>query len=296
MSHKIRFSLLAVARVSRPLQWIKNLLCFAGIIFSGKFNIVYFKSATWTFVIFTALSSAVYILNDIIDVERDRAHPQKRRRPVASGELSISLAGISGVLLALTGVVLAYYLSTSVLICALTFLGLNALYCSYLKHAPIIDVLCIAIGFVVRLIAGVLAVEEFPTTWIALCLFFLALFIGFSKRRGELSTLLAAKIEQRPVLVNYTVDYLDFLISSSATATIITYALFASASGKNPTLVVTIPIVFYAVMHYKRTVMIGNVGTEPESALITDWRLVLSVLIWFIAFMVIWLGKINLFR
>ena len=135
-----------------------------------------------------------------------------------------------------------------------------------------------------------------PTSWVVLCVLFLALFLGIAKRRAELHNLTAQGISQRPVLSGYTIDYLDSLLNSAATMAILCYALFTVTSGKNPTLVVTLPIVYYAVMHYKRIVMVRQDGEEPEKILVKERRILALILLWLVAYIIIDYGNIHLFR
>jgi len=222
-------------RLLRPHHWTKNLACLAGVLFSGRFvDTGADERALWTFGVFCAASSAAYALNDVFDRERDRRHPRKRLRPVASGAVSVPAAVGVGAVLAATALAGAWALGFPVLACLLFYVANNLAYSAGLKHLPLFDVLSIAMGFVLRLLAGVYVVGELPTTWITLCAFFLALFLGFGKRRAELGALGEQTNDQRPVLAQYTLSYLDYLLNSSAVMAVICYALFTTSPEKNP--------------------------------------------------------------
>lgn len=293
----------SLARLLRPHQWTKNGVCLAGVIFGGRFD----DPRCWllaaaTILVFCLVSSAVYIWNDIQDRERDRDHPRKCDRPIASGAVSVPLAALFSLFLAGTSLGGGFLLGPAVLTCVCLYLANNVCYTLWFKHFALLDVLCITLGFILRLLAGVYVLGDLPNAWIVLCSFFLSAFLGFSKRRAELMAMESgnqeseAKRRQRPVLAEYSVDYLDFLLSSSATMTIMSYALFATTSGKNPSLIVTLPIVYYAVMHYKRLVMVSQIGEEPERILFEDWRIIVSILSWLVLYLFIWRWEIHIIR
>jgi 4-hydroxybenzoate polyprenyltransferase len=303
-----------ILKLLRPLQLSKSLFCLAGVVFGP--NRLEDEHAwglgLWTVLVFMLGSSAVYVLNDVIDRHRDAAHPHKRLRPIASGEIGLATAlSLAAVLLALA-LAVAWKVHWAVFICLGLYLLNNMAYSLWLRHLALVDVLSIALGFVLRLLAGVWVLDDVPTTWIVLCTFFLALFLGFAKRRAELDRLVegagpiprsgpasaddAPFAAQRPVLADYTVQFLDYLVNSAAMMTVMCYALFTTTSGKSPTLVVTVPIVFYAVMHYKRLVMIDGLGEEPERLLLTDLPLQLSLLLWLVVYFAVLFGNLSLFR
>ncbi|MBW4679371.1 MAG: decaprenyl-phosphate phosphoribosyltransferase [Microcoleus vaginatus WJT46-NPBG5] len=318
-------------KLLRPHQWTKNLFCLAGLFFSGKFlEPAAIAEAFLAVAMFSFMASVVYIFNDIQDVERDREHPKKRYRPIASGKISVKAATAIALFLIVVALLIAYSLGMPVLVCLVLYAGINISYSLKLKHLALFDVNCIALGFVLRLLAGVYAIEVIPTGWITLCTFFLALFLGFAKRRSELLGLLSNKMTQdfldrqesesieiakpvselfylqlfyqrgqanpqRPVLSQYTLPFLDSLLNSTATMTVMCYALFTAISGKNPSLVITVPIVHYAVMHYKHLVMVREGGEEPDRILIKDARIKLSILIWLISYFLIIYSNVNLF-
>lgn len=281
----------------RPHQWTKNAFCFAGVIFSGHFlELIYVIDALLTFTAFCFASAAVYLYNDLRDIELDRLHPTKNDRPLVTGRLSQGVATVVAITLTVAAAAIAFLIGTKVLFCVALYLVLNMLYSMGVKHIALLDVLFIAAGFVLRLLAGIYAVQEIPTSWITLCTFFLALFLGFSKRRSELHALAGATDAQRPVLHEYSLPYLDLLLSSSATITVISYALFTTAAGRNPTLVLTVPVVYFAVSHYKRRVLLASAGQEPDRILLQDRRLQVSILLWLALYMAVMYIPLNLFR
>jgi 4-hydroxybenzoate polyprenyltransferase len=282
-------------RLLRPHQWTKNLLVFAGPIFARRTDPANLLRALEAFALFCVVSSGAYVLNDVLDRDRDRSHPKKRLRPVASGRVPVPAAVALAVLLLAGGLVAGLLVARRVELC-LALYAANALaYSRVLKHSAIVDVMSIAFGFVVRLVAGVFAVDALPTAWIVLCTFFLATFLGFAKRRAELAALGGGERGQRPVLRKYTVPYLDALLAQSAVMAIMSFALFTVTSGKNPTLLVTLPIVFYAVMHYKRLVLVLDGGEEPDRVLLRDWRLWLCVAAWLALYLWVDLADVRLF-
>jgi 4-hydroxybenzoate polyprenyltransferase len=287
----------AYLRLLRPHHWTKNLACLAGAFFSGRFvDPGALAGAFWTFAVFCAAASAVYAVNDVLDRDRDRQHPWKRDRPVASGAVGAPAALAVGVVLAAVGLGGAWKLGPGVLVCMLLYVANNLAYSMSLKHLILFDVLSIALGFVLRLLAGVYVVGELPTTWITLCSLFLALFLAVGKRRAELRTLGSEGPDRRPVLSRYTVAYLDSLLDSSAVMAIMCYALFTTSADRDPSLVIGVPIVFYAIMHYKRLVMLSDASEEPEQILLRDPAILVSVVLWLASYLMIERGHFRLFR
>jgi 4-hydroxybenzoate polyprenyltransferase len=315
-----KISILDLIKLIRPHQWIKNGFCFAGLIFGGRLlEHQAILLAFITFFIFSFAASAVYIFNDIQDIKRDRCHPKKKFRPLASGKVSINIASFIAIFLSIIAIIIAAKINTATLVCVILYLLNNTAYSLKLKNLPLFDVICVAFGFVLRLLAGIYALEDMPTAWIILCTFFLTLFLGFAKRRAELLTLLAqnnssihetedaelsylklfyqrGKINlQRPVLSHYTLPFLDSLLNNTATMTIMCYSLFTITSGKNPSLVITVPLVYYAVMHYQRIVTVLETGEEPTQILLRDPIIQISLITWFILYLAILYFDLKLF-
>ncbi len=300
--------MLSVLKLLRPRQWTKNGLCFAGAIFSGNaLNALAMVDAAVTAALFCLASSAVYVFNDILDRDRDRLHPRKRLRPIASRQVSVTLASwFVGLLLVVTFTG-AWTLDPIVFICIAAYVLLNLAYSLKLKQIPIVDVLGIAFGFVLRLLAGIYVIGETPTAWITLCTFFMALFLAVAKRRAELSSFnngqrnagkdaSAARLaEQRPVFGGYTLSFLDTFLVSAANMTVVCYALFTVAGGGNPSLVATLPVVYYAILHYQRKVMVDDGGEEPESVLLKDPQVYLSIGVWLALYLAIDYSDVRIF-
>ncbi len=282
-------------RLLRPNQWSKNGLCLAGVFFSGRLLDAHaLLLAVQTFAAFCLVSSSVYVLNDLMDRERDRLHPKKRRRPIASGAVAPGTGAVLALALFGAGMAWAWALGTAVFVCTLAYVAVNVAYSTVLKHVVLVDVLAVAFGFVARLLAGIYVVGAQPTSWIVLCTFFLAVFLAFGKRRAELANLGQQDGTQRPSLRGYTVDLLDRLVNGAGIMSIISYALFTALSGPKPTLVVTVPVVYYAISHYQRMLLRNAYGEEPDAVLVKDGRIIASVAIWLGLYLLISLYPIDI--
>ena len=286
-----------VLRLLRPHHWTKNLLCLAGVVFSGQYLLGWaVLAAVETMGVFCAAASAIYVLNDLLDRDRDRAHPVKKLRPLASGAVGVPTAVVLSVVL--VGVALAgsAALGLPILVCSGLYLVLNLAYTLWLKHVPLLDVLSIALGFVLRMVAGVHVVRELPTAWITLCTFFLSLFLAFTKRRSELAAQTGTGASPRPVLARYTLPFLDHMVAGTGMISVMCYALFTTTSGKNPALLVTVPIVVYGVMHYHRLSSQLELGQEPERILLKDVRIQACLIAWLAVYIAILHFNPQLFR
>lgn len=281
----------------RPHQWTKNTACLAGVVFGGKItNPSAIGSGFVTLICFCLAASAMYIFNDLQDLERDRQHPKKRFRPLASGQVAIPIAvGVSVLLLGIA-LVAALQLSGATLTCLIIYIAINLAYSLKLKHIALFDVGCIATGFVLRLLAGIYAIAEIPTASIILCTFFLAMFLGFAKRRTELAQLQGKENLQRPVLSQYSLPFLDSLVNNAAVMAVVSYALFSTNPSKNPTLVLTLPIVQYAILYYKSLIFHQSNTEEPDQILLRDRRIIFSILLWLVTYIAIFYGDVRLFR
>jgi len=283
----------------RPHQWTKNLLCFAGAVF-GTGRLTQPPSLALdlaVFAVFCAISSTIYVFNDILDRQRDRLHPVKRRRPIADGRVGVGNAAVLAAILGLAALLGAGFLGPKVLFCVALFAVNNVAYSLWLKHEPIVDVVSIAAGFVLRLLAGIYVLGDLPTAWIVLCTFSLAVFLGYAKRRAELGSLAGEEPAQRRVLAHYSLSYLDGMLLVAMTMTLVSYAMFTVLSeDKSPTMILTLPIVFYAVMHYTRVVTVGSHGEEPERVLLKDRRILVSVVLWLILYVLIDHAQLDWFR
>jgi 4-hydroxybenzoate polyprenyltransferase len=275
----------------RPRQWIKNLLVFAGLFYAGQFGAAEptFRAVT-AFLLFCALSGVVYVVNDIFDVEQDRNHPLKRLRPIASGQLSIPAAWVAAVIIGPGAVVLSFVLSIGFGLVALAYFSLMMAYSFGLKRIVIVDLLALAIGFVLRAFAGAVAVDVESTQWFLECILFLALFIAICKRRHELILLNDRAIEHRIVLREYSASFLDQMVSVSTAASILTYALWTTApetQEKFDGMILTVPLVIFAIFRYLYLVYHRSEGGAPEVMFLTDRPLLIDLILWFLVVMIL---------
>jgi decaprenyl-phosphate phosphoribosyltransferase len=260
----------------RPRQWVKNAFVFAPLIFAGEFlKLESIEKVALAALIFCVASSATYILNDLSDIERDRRHPKKSKtRPLASGLVSVPQALI--LLLALYAVLLAAWLvMPAVLYVVLGYLLLNLAYTFVLKHQPVIDIFTIAIGFVLRVYAGAMALSVPVSSWMFVTTLCLALYLAAVKRGQELAS---NGSESREVLQHYTPALLDRYAEMAATGALLFYSLFVMTA--RPALVMTIPLVLYGLYRYWFIVESKDSGESPTDALLGDWQLLLTVAIW----------------
>jgi len=276
----------------RPRQWTKNIFVLAALVFDRQLtNPVSLIRSLAGMLLFCVLSGAVYILNDIADIEADRQHPQKRNRPIASGRLSITSAYIAAILITIVTLVLAYLLSPWFALISLGYFALNLAYSKWLKHIPLVDVLTIAAGFVLRVAGGasLIHVERF-SPWLYVNMTLLALFLGFGKRRAELNLLAIDAKAHRRVLDGYTIPLLDQLITIVSGTTIISYSLytfFAPNVPQNHTMMLTIPFVLYAIFRYLYLMQVNHAGAAPEELLLTDHPFQFSLLLWGISVLIV---------
>jgi 4-hydroxybenzoate polyprenyltransferase len=273
-------------RAMRPHQWTKNLFVFAALAFSKHlFEPEPFLRAAGAFVVFCGLASAVYLLNDIADVEKDRLHPKKRLRPIASGALSIGTARSAAVVLAAAALAGAGAIATPLLWTAVAYLGLNVVYSFAGKHVVIVDVLSVALGFVLRALAGGYAIGAPVTEWLLVLMLLLALFLALAKRRHEITSLEGRASDTRQILAEYS-PYLIDQMTSVVTASVVTaycfYTLSSETVAKFGTtrLSWTIPFVVYGIFRYLYLVHQKDLGDNPTDVLLTDRPLLAAVALW----------------
>jgi 4-hydroxybenzoate polyprenyltransferase len=282
-----------IFKAMRPKQWTKNLFVFAALIFDRKlFDLYSLERTLMTFGLFCLLASSVYILNDIMDIEADRSHPVKKNRPIASGKLPISLAVIVAILLLAVALTGSYLLNFGTFIIFVIYFVLNLAYSKWLKHIAIIDVLIIAACFVLRVAAGVsvIQVERF-SPWLYVVTTLFALYLGFGKRRAELSVLIPENTtSHRRVLAGYSIELIDQLITIVSATTIIAYSLYTFSAPnlpENHTMMLTIPFVLYGIFRYLSLIQINKKGGEPEDLLLNDRPLQITIVLWGIAVILI---------
>jgi 4-hydroxybenzoate polyprenyltransferase len=290
-------TLLYLAQAARPRQWIKNFACFAGLVFSGRlFDERAIVQSVLAFAGFCLAASAVYLLNDVVDRRVDRLNPSKRDRPIARGLVPAVWAVAASALLGATSVVLTLWLAPLCSMVLALYLVTNIAYSLRLKHTVLLDVLIIAFGFVLRVLHGVYAIEVKPTAWIVLCMFFLALFLGFAKRRGEMHLMGQTEPFRRPVLSKYRIGYLDLLLGMTATLAILCYALYTVTGHRgNASLVVTVPLVTYGVARYLLLVTVDGEGEAPEKLLVSDRILLATGALWVASCVLVIYTKLQMF-
>jgi len=288
----------AIFKVLRPTHWVKNLSLFAALLFSQSlFEPVLFDKVFWAFIAFNFAASATYIFNDLIDVKRDRLHPIKKDRPLASGKLPIPLAIFMLVVLALVALYIANTLSYFFYVLLLAYLILQVLYSTLLKHIAVVDIIVIATGFVVRVYSGAFVIDAHLSVWFLLCVISFALFLASGKRRAELGAL-GANSQTRETLSKYPVELLNSYVTMFGNAAWMSWSLFtffespristslwillaelSKAAAVNKLLMITIPFTIFGVMRYE-SLIFENRSEAPEKLLLTDISLITSVLLW----------------
>lgn len=270
----------------RPKQWIKNGFVFAALLFSKRFlDLPSLVLAVLAFVAFCLVTSAGYLLNDLVDIREDRAHPIKSKRPLAAGLLDKGTAGvIAGVLLA-AGLALATSVNGLFLLAALAYAALQTLYTLRLKHVVILDIFAVAAGFMIRVVAGGLAIRVAISDWLIVCTALLSLFLAMGKRRHELVTLDEQAAAHRPILREYSTPLLDQMISVVTSSTLVAYCLYTisdatAAKFGTRDLVLTIPFVLYGIFRYLYLIHKKGSGGSPEELIIGDLPLLASVFLW----------------
>lgn len=276
----------SILKTLRPHQWTKNFLLFAGLIFSHRlFSLVLFTRTLAAFGIFCLVSGAIYIINDLIDLKKDRQHPLKRLRPIASGKISPSTAkGLAGVLMVIS-LLLAYLLDRNFWLVCACYAGLMIGYSIYLKQIAILDVIIIAMGFVLRAVAGTVVIAVSISPWLLVCTLFLSLFLVLAKRRHELLLLGKEANHHRQTLSQYSPLLLDQMIAVVTGATTIAYALYTLAPRTvaqvgSSALIATVPFVIFGIFRYLYLIYEGNHGGSPELVILSDKPLVLNVVLW----------------
>ena len=278
----------ALIKSMRLRQWPKNLFILAAVIFDGQlFNRASLLVSIAGVLVFCLISSSVYLINDVKDIESDRQHPVKKNRPIASGKLPVQVAITAAVVLLVISFPAAYLLSPGFAIISGIYFLINLAYSFHLKHVPLIDVLIIAAGFVLRVAAGVtlIAVQRF-SPWMYVVTTLLALFIGFGKRRAELMQLSIDANNHRRVLDGYSIPFLDQLITIVSSSTILTYSLYTFSAPnlpENHSMMLTIPFVLYGIFRYLYLIQIKGEGGAPEELVLTDRPLQVTILLFGLA-------------
>lgn len=273
-------------KMMRPLQWIKNGFVFMGFLFGTHYlDLFLFQQVLITAIAFCCVSSSIYILNDLLDYEQDKHHPKKKSRPIPAGRISAQTALIASICLAMVSFVLGYFVSTSVQLILLTYYLLNLLYSYSWKHVVIVDVFCIAAGFMLRILAGTVGVGIPPSKWLLLCSLFLTLFLALAKRRAEVISLSDAKLEHRQVLEHYGSQFLDVVLAICGAGVVLSYSLYTMSPytvsiHKTENLIYTVPFVLYGIFRYLYILYHQNQGGDPTMDLVKDRHIIGVVVLW----------------
>lgn len=278
----------ALIKTMRLRQWTKNGFVFFALIFDKKLLVIdSFLRTLAGFFLFCLISSVVYLLNDISDVEADRKHPEKKHRPIASGKLPLNVARGAAIFLILVALPAAYFLTPWLALILVVYLLINILYSRWLKHVPILDVLIISTGFVLRVAAGVvlITVERF-SPWLYVMTTLFSLYIGFGKRRAEMTLLSQGAGSHRKVLDGYTLPLIDQYITIVSGTTIVTYSLYTFTAPNLPSnhaMMLTIPFVVYGIFRYLQLIQTGHAAGAPDEVALKDRPLQITVLLWGLA-------------
>lgn len=277
----------------RPRQWIKNLLVFAGLIFSQNlFHLDALLTTIYAFFIFCIVSGSIYILNDIIDLPFDRTNPLKAKRPLASGKLKVSYAKIAVLILIPISLLFAYLLNPRFFVVVLSYIVLQVSYSFYLKNIPILDIFAIALGSILRVVGGTVIINVSISSWLLVCTILLALLLALSKRRYELIIFEAEARNRRKVLAEYSTYLLDQMISVVTSSVLITYSLYTMSQETverfgSRDLIFTIPFVLYGIFRFLYLVYRKDLGDSPEGLLLLDRPLLIDVSLWVVTVLVV---------
>jgi decaprenyl-phosphate phosphoribosyltransferase len=285
----------SLLQACRPRQWTKNLLVYASPLFSFRTDAELWLSATVALISFCLISSFIYLINDVIDIEADRAHPSKCRRPIASGALPVSTALLAAIVLLVASLLLAWAQSPSLFGVLLAYALIQLAYCLWLKRQPLLDLFCIASGFLLRALAGLVATGLGSSPWFLLCIGLLALFLAVEKRKAELRVSLDRGVVTRRVLQRYSLPLLQRLESLVSSSAFMAYALWSAGPtlGGAPTswMLITVPFVLVGIFRYqllsdpqeagRRALHNCEQSTEkPEEVLLGDRGIQLTLLGW----------------
>ncbi len=277
---KLRYIVLSM----RPRQWTKNFVIFLPLIFSINLHWDKLAITTVAFALFCLISGGIYLVNDILDIDRDRAHPQKRRRPLASGKLKARYAIVAAIVLFAAGYFLSFRFNFEFGVVMVVYLVVMIAYSLLLKHLIIIDAFTIAAGFVLRAVAGAAIIQVPISPWLYICTFLGALFIALVKRRQELVKLEEGAEKHRATLEHYTPKLLDEMVSVVTASTVIAYSLYTFTAENlphdPPLMMLTIPFVIYGIFRYYYLIHTKEMGDRPEEVVLTDIPLIASVVLW----------------
>ena len=282
----------ALFKTMRPRQWTKNGFVYAALVFDGKlFEPTLFLRTTVAFVCFCLISSATYLINDLVDIEKDRQHPTKRHRPLAAGTLPPWVAIATAILFVILCLPVAFWISPSFGAILTGYLLLTLAYTFYLKRVVIVDLLVLAGGFVLRVAGGVAVIDvERFSPWLYVCMVLLALFIVMGKRRHELILLEGKASSHRTSLENYNLRFIDEMIALVTSAIVMAYSLYTFSAPNLPlnhTMMLTIPFVLYGLFRYLYLIHVKGEGGAPEELLLRDRPLLIDVALWVLAVVIV---------
>jgi len=274
-----------ILKSMRPRQWLKNIFVFAALVFDRQlFSYRSFLTTSLAVLLFCLVSSLSYLINDLVDIEADRKHPKKQHRPLASGELTQKNAIIGVIILAVVVFPASFVLDLVFGLIISAYFLLMLAYSMVLKHIPLLDVMVIATGFVLRVAAGVVVIKiDMLSPWLFVATTFLALFIALGKRRAEMALLQDEAGSHRQVLQGYTKDFLDQLLTIVMSTTLMTYCLYTFSSpiaSNNQSMMLTIPFVIYGLFRYLYLIRIKRIGGAPEEIVLTDRHMQITIALW----------------
>ena len=281
----LRTNLRGLLKTMRPRQWVKSVIVYAALVFDGKLlDLPLFLQTTVVFFAFCLISSSVYILNDLVDIEKDRQHPRKQTRPLASGRLDARFAAVAAALLGVVSLSIGFLVNPWVGAVLLVYLAQNVAYSFWLKNIVIIDVMVLSLGFLLRVVAGVIVVQVANfSPWLYICVTLLALFLGFGKRRQEIVLLEDDAGSHRASLDEYNLPMLDQIMAMITTSTLIAYTFYsfdAATSLAHNKMLLTVPFVFYFLARYLYLVHVRHLGGAPDELLLEDKPLLVNSALW----------------
>ncbi len=286
--------LMGLFRTMRPKQWTKNVIIFAGLVFDGQlFNPVAFARVSLSFILLCLAASTVYIINDLVDIERDKLHPKKKNRPLPSGQLSVPLAVAAALMLPILAIVISWLYSPIFSVILILYIVINILYSFRLKHIVLIDVLTITAGYVLRVAGGALVITVVKfSPWLYAVIALLALFLAITKRRQELLALGPAAGEARPIFREYNLALLDEMLRTVSTSTLVAYILYTIESpsillANTKLALITVPFVLYGLFRYMYLIYVKGEGSAPDEVLLKDHPLQLAILFWGASFIIV---------
>jgi len=277
-----------ILKSMRPKQWTKNSFVFAGLIFSKSFfNFELTIKSVYAFLLFSLVSGSVYLINDVIDRKKDMLHPRKCRRPVASGKLKPVEALLSAGIVLAVSLVIAFTLDFKLFLVLAGYALMVSLYSIILKNVIILDVIIIAMGFVLRTIGGAVVIDVEISPWLIECTTLLALFLALNKRKSELLVMSGDASKHRKILNQYTTELIDQMLGVVTSTTVITYSLYTFNAGKTYYMMFTIPFVLYGIFRYQYLAATTDLGGSPELALLKDKPLMIDIILWAITSIII---------